>query len=167
VRLYLVRHAIAHDADPVCWPDDALRPLTALGVRRFRRAARGVRALAPGVDVLLTSPFERARATAEILREAAGWPAPVTTAALRSGASTSEQLAAIAEHGPDATVAAVGHEPDLQMLASYLLTGSEYGLASLWRKGAIAALECPASPTPGSATLLWFLPPSALRRLAR
>ena len=33
VDLYLVRHAIAFDADPTQWPDDSLRPLTPDGAR--------------------------------------------------------------------------------------------------------------------------------------
>lgn len=167
MRLYLIRHAVAFDRDPAEWPDDAPRPLTPRGARRFERAARGVRAIAPRVDVLLTSPFERAWATAAILHRVAGWPAPTTCDALAAGVSAAAQAAALSECASADVVAAVGHEPDLHLLASYLLTGSEETLASAWRKGAIAALECPSGPVPGAATLLWFMQPSVLRAFAR
>ena len=74
--LYLVRHAIAHGRDPECWPDDSRRPLTPEGEEDFRGAARGLGRVVPEVDMLLSSSYERAWRTAEILAEQAGWPAP-------------------------------------------------------------------------------------------
>jgi phosphohistidine phosphatase len=58
--LYLVRHAIAGDADPSRWPNDSDRPLTPAGEKRFRRAARGLGRIVPKVDVVLSSTFARA-----------------------------------------------------------------------------------------------------------
>ena len=77
MELYLVRHAIAEERDPRRWPDDAQRPLSERGRARFARAAAGLRTLGVEVDLLLSSPYARAWATAEILSEEAGWPAPV------------------------------------------------------------------------------------------
>ena len=81
--LYLVRHAIAEDRDHARWPDDADRPLSAKGIERFEREARGLATLVPDVDILLASPFSRAWHTAEILTKEAGWPPPVRADELR------------------------------------------------------------------------------------
>jgi len=79
-HLYLVRHAVAEErgAD---WPDDSQRPLTAEGSKRWRREAHGLAALGARPDLILTSPFTRARQTADLLAAAfpkkpkAPWPA--------------------------------------------------------------------------------------------
>ncbi len=66
--LYLVRHAIAAERGEQ-YPDDAKRPLTTQGMTRFRKAVRGLAELDVEVDLILTSPFVRARQTADILSE--------------------------------------------------------------------------------------------------
>src|SRR5437763_11510845 len=91
--LYLVRHAIAGDADPAQWPDDRDRPLTPKGVRRFEEAARGLGKLVSEVDVMLSSRFVRAWQTAEILTEEAGWPPAVACEALEGHAPPDVLLA--------------------------------------------------------------------------
>lgn len=55
--LYSVRHAVAHERDADRWPDDAKRPLTPEGEKRFRLAAGGILRLVPEVDYVLSSPF--------------------------------------------------------------------------------------------------------------
>src|SRR5581483_6795869 len=82
MKVYLLRHAIAFDRDPERWPDDQLRPLTREGRQRFRKAARGLRVAAPDVETVLTSPYTRALATAELAAELGRWPAPVLLSSL-------------------------------------------------------------------------------------
>ena len=69
--VYLVRHAIAHERNSTRWPDDALRPLTTAGMRKFRKAAAGLARCVPKTAAVFTSPFVRARETAAILAESA------------------------------------------------------------------------------------------------
>ena len=123
LRLYLVRHAIAEDRDPVLWPEDGKRPLTQRGVRRFRRAARGISALVPEVDVLLSSPFVRAWDTALMLTDEAGWPQPLTCDELTTDAPTAV-ISALQPYADRELIALVGHEPYLGHFAAALL-GSE------------------------------------------
>ena len=80
--VYLIRHAVAHKRDQERWPDDSRRPLTPEGEEEFEGAARGLTRVVSEVEVLLSSPYQRAWRTAEILAEQAGWPAPVTLPAL-------------------------------------------------------------------------------------
>ena len=75
LEILIVRHAPAMTRDPLQWPDDRLRPLSPKGERRFAEVAQGLAQLIPQVDRLLTSPWLRARQTAEILQREADWKA--------------------------------------------------------------------------------------------
>jgi phosphohistidine phosphatase len=162
--LYLVRHGVAFDPDPIQWPDDKDRPLTADGEKRFRRAARGLRELVPSVSVVLSSPWARAWRTAEILAKQAGWPVPVACEALESGRSPAELLQALQPYIAASAVALVGHEPNMHELAAYLLTGDTSHVQLEFRKGGVAYLELgEGSPRPGAARLVWLLSPKVLR----
>ncbi len=163
--LYLVRHAIAFDRDPVTWAVDADRPLTPGGIEKFRQAARGLRTLVPKVDVVLCSPYVRAWDTAQLLREEAGWPTPQRCDAL-TGGDISALLTAIAEHGEQRSIALVGHEPYLGAFATSLLFPLAEAAVIELKKGAVAYIES-AGPAAGStAVLRWLLPPRILRGLA-
>jgi phosphohistidine phosphatase len=163
--LYLVRHAIAEDRDAARWPNDAERPLSAKGIERFEREAKGIATLVPAVDIVLASPFARAWHTAEILAEHAGWPPPVRSDAFGAERTAEGSLAAIeTARGTDA-IAAVGHEPNLSELASLALMGT-IDLPIAFKKGAVLALTFESTVAPGRAYLRWLLPPKALRSLA-
>ncbi|HWH77607.1 MAG TPA: phosphohistidine phosphatase SixA, partial [Candidatus Binatus sp.] len=70
MNLYLMRHGIAVAANDPAVGHDSERPLTNKGVKRMRRAARGLRRLKIPFDAILTSPVLRARQTAEIVAAA-------------------------------------------------------------------------------------------------
>jgi phosphohistidine phosphatase len=165
VKLHLIRHGLAGHADPARWPDDALRPLTKDGVRRFRRAAAGLSQLVPDVDVLLSSGLARAWQTAELLHDVAGWPAPLECPALEAGRPASSGLDLLRERD-EQSIALVGHEPYLSSLASLLCTGSEGGLHLEFKKGAVVSLDVEDSVAPGSTCLRWSVSPRILRRVA-
>ena len=162
--LYLVRHAIAEDRDPMRWPDDGDRPLSAKGVARFEREARGLATLVPTVDISLASPYVRAWHTAEILTTEASWPAPVRTDALRSERTAEESFATIGAARGAESIAAVGHDPNLSELASLCVLAT-VGLPVEFKKGAVVALTFEDEIAPGRAYLRWLLPPKALRSL--
>jgi phosphohistidine phosphatase len=141
-----------------------MRPLTPAGQKRSRRAARGLRRIGTEVDLLLSSPYTRAWQTAEILHEEAGWPAPEQCAALeavREPADAAEELV----HRREASVALVGHEPQLSSLVSLLLTGHTGSVALDLKKGGVVLLDCAREPAPGEALLRWFASPKILRSL--
>lgn len=164
--LYLVRHAIAEDRDPVRWPDDRLRPLTRKGIRRFVAAARGLRRLVPAVDVLLASPLVRARQTADILVSEAGWPAPQLLDVLVPEASPTETIAALAGFYTAQRVAVVGHEPHLSELAAALLVGEGVTPFLAFRKGGVAHIHFDDGAEARGGSLRWLLPPKVLRALS-
>lgn len=166
MELYLIRHAIAYDRDAERWPDDAERPLTERGERRFRRAARGLRRAAPTVDIVLSSPFTRAWQTAQILEREADWPAPRPCQGLMPGHAPAEVIAALGEESRAGTISLVGHEPSLHELASYLVTGDPAIDICTFSKGGVARLRFSDAVAPGAGELRWLLSPKLLRALA-
>jgi phosphohistidine phosphatase len=163
--VYLVRHAIGATRDSTQWPDDSERPLTPEGEARFRNAARGLRRVAPKVDVVLSSPYVRAWQTAEILEREAGWPAPERAQELEATRYPADAVELLRRHASN-SVALVGHEPCLSHLASLLLAGDEHAVAIELKKGAVVFLTVNPEVRPGSAFLRWNVTPKILRALA-
>ncbi|MEO5821242.1 MAG: phosphohistidine phosphatase SixA [Vicinamibacteraceae bacterium] len=164
VHLYLVRHAIAEERGPA-WPDDSLRPLTDEGARRWRRQAVGLAAIDARPDVILTSPFTRARQTADLLAAAfAKKPKVIELPALQPGVRPREVLRALEPDPRRTSVALVGHEPGLGELAA-LLVG--FKTPPEFKKGGVARIDVAILPPPaGSGALHWWLTPKVLRELA-
>lgn len=167
LELYLVRHAVAALRGPD-YPDDAERPLTDDGVERFRRSVAGLREMGLQLDLVLTSPYVRARETAELL--CAGLrpkPKLIVVEALSAGQKPAEVIAAVARHsaaGRGASrLALVGHEPDLGELAARLL-GARGEIE--FKKGAVCRIDVDRAMPAGPGTLRWFLTPRVLRGLA-
>jgi len=159
MKLLIVRHAIAADAEKSGTADED-RPLTGKGRKRFKKAARGLAEIVPAPDVLLTSPLLRARETAEIAAKA--WGVEALPEPLLAGGSPEALLAAIAEHGKDAVVVLVGHEPDLSRLLAHVTGGM--GERVPFKKGGAALVELDGDEG-SSGRLIWFMPPRLLRAL--
>ena len=151
--VYVVRHAIAEQRDSDRWPDDAKRPLTPEGEKRFREAARGLRRIAPDVETVLSSPYVRAWRTAEILHEETGWPMPERCDALEADRSPGDALGLVEERG---TVAVVGHEPFLSGFVGLLLDA----VVSIdFKKGGVVLVE--------DGALRWYATPKILGAISR
>ena len=166
MELLVIRHAIAEDKEAYAASgrDDALRPLTARGARRMRRAARGLRELVGAIDVLVTSPLTRANQTAEIVRRAYKLDGIETAPALQPSAPLDDVVAWLSRF-ETGVVGIVGHEPQLGRLVTCLLTGWD-GSAVELKKGAACLIEFDERPAVGKGRLIWALPPRALRSLA-
>jgi phosphohistidine phosphatase len=166
VELLLVRHAIAFSRDSNQWPNDGDRPLTPQGEARFRKAARGLKTVWPSIELVLSSPYARAWRTAEILAEEVGWPTPEPCPELEAERSRSDAARVLRSMAGHASVALVGHEPNLSELASYLLTGNESRLFVEMKKGGVACLALEGGPGAGKGILRWLASPKILRTMA-
>lgn len=165
MRIVLIRHADAGDADPGRYPDDRLRPLVPAGEEAHAAIARGLAKLDLGVTHVFTSPFLRARQTAGITARAVGWEGtPVVTEALGDRFSVPALFEELARLPGDAVVMCFGHEPHLSRFAAHLLHRQGAVRIALAKSGVIA-LECYAAPAPGMARLVFMLPPGELLRL--
>jgi phosphohistidine phosphatase len=126
------------------------------------KAATGLKRLLPEITILAASPLVRATETAQIMSEHYD-DIEVTKLPLLSPGNEPEALLAwLREQRRDATVALVGHEPDLGIFASYLLTGRKESRLLL-KKGASCLIDLPDPSGPGR--LEWLLQPGALRKL--
>lgn len=164
--LYIVRHAIAVPRDPGGSPD-AGRPLTPKGIRRMRKAAAGMRDLGVAPALVLSSPWVRARQTAEILVEELDPRAELEEMeALAPPVDRHLVYERLRNAGPAEAVMLVGHQPSLGEIAGELACGSAGCFLAL-KKGALCVIELARlSPAPGG-RLAGLLQPSVLRRLGR
>ena len=83
MNLYILRHGVATDPAAHEFAKDADRPLTPEGKRKLRQVAEAMEALELSFDLILSSPYLRARQTAEViaaaLRSARGWSSPTAS----------------------------------------------------------------------------------------
>ena len=164
VELYLIRHAIAEERGEK-WPDDGKRPLSADGIARMRRAAKGLARLGVKFDVVLTSPLVRTRQTADIVAAAFEQRPPVVLAeSLAPDGEHSDVLADLHKHARRSRIALVGHEPGIGELAARLV-GSRRPLE--FKKGAVCRIDVDSIPPGKPGSLRWFLPPGILRAIRK
>ena len=166
MELLIVRHAAAEAAEQESGDDDAGRRLTPKGKCRMRRAVDGLTTVLPDVDAIASSPLVRALETARILASAYKVRKPVQLSALEPTGGREGVLAWLKDQGENDIVAVVGHEPNLGLLASWLLAAPLNHFVEL-KKGGACLLAWPDAPSPGNAWLKWALTPSQLRRLGR
>jgi phosphohistidine phosphatase len=159
--LLLVRHAIAFERNARRWPDDGQRPLTPAGSARARRAAAGLKQLVAAPSLVLVSPLVRARQTAQLLTRHANWPQATVCSELEPDTAPQQLLALLARQR-GASMAVVGHEPDLGRLLSICLTGAG-DIPFSFRKMGVACVTFRGVARAGSGELTWFMPPKLLR----
>lgn len=157
MRLYFLRHGKAESrAD---WHgDDAARPLTAEGEAAMRREAKALRAMDLALDAIVTSPFARARRTAEIVAGELDMSERLTEDdRLAPGFDVPRLEQVLAALGPLENVMVVGHEPDFSETVAELVGGGDV----VMKKGGLARVDA-AAPAAGGGQLVWLLTPSLL-----
>jgi phosphohistidine phosphatase len=166
MELLIIRHAIALERADFAksGESDDKRPLTDEGRQKMKRNARGLRELVPRVDVLGTSPLVRARQTAAIVAQIYDVPEE-TTDVLKPDSAFSAFAKWLTKHKSSKVVAAVGHEPHLSSLATWLITGSEASGIEL-KKGGACLISFGKQIEKGKGTLEWLVTPRQLVRLA-
>ena len=155
--LYLFRHGIAGPA--TAGQGDAARTLTPEGIDRLKRQAAALERAGFRIDRLVTSPFVRARQTADLLAPALGAP-PETDTLLRCGCTFDDAAELLARYPMDASVMLVGHQPDLGRLVR-TFTGSNAKM----RTGMMAVIDVQAV-RPSGGLLLGLYDPEVMARLA-
>ena len=160
MQLALLRHGVAEDAGPSTDWQDGPRRLTEAGRRRMRDAAAGIVRLGLTFELVLTSPLTRCVQTAELVGDALG-QAPVVDERLRPGMDVDALIDVLLEHPDVESVLVCGHQPDLTLVVSDLVSG---GLAE-FKKGSLALIDLD-EPRARAGVLAALYPPSTLRRLA-
>ena len=167
MMLSLLRHGIAVERGSSGDEDDAERSLTAKGERRMRRSAEGMLTLSLTYDLILSSPYLRARQTAEIVAQILKTPEGVHLSDTLTPAGSPRQLlvALHTDYRERQEVLLVGHEPYLSRLISTLLTGGP-NLSVVMKKGGLCTLDVETLRFGRCASLVSLLTPSQLRRLS-
>jgi phosphohistidine phosphatase len=162
----LLRHGIAVERGSPGSEADSQRPLTAKGEQRMRRIAEGMLALGLSYDLILSSPYVRARQTADIVSQVLKTPDGVHLSDTLTPEGDPRQLIE-ALHRDDherQDVLLVGHEPYLSRLISTLLAGNS-NLPVVMKKGGLCTLDVQTLRFGRCANLVYLLTPRQLRRL--
>ena len=167
MNLYLLRHGIAVEPGTPGYENDSERPLVAKGERRLRSAAAAMKKLELSFGLILSSPFLRARQTAEIVAGELKLKKRLQfTDTLACGGSLKNLVGLLAglESAPE-DVLLVGHEPHLSRLISLLVSG-EMDAAIEMKKGGLCKLEVENLRHGHCARLAWLITPAQMELMA-
>lgn len=162
--LYILRHAIADQKNPFNMENDSDRPLTEEGAEKMRLIARALKSRELSFDIILSSPFRRAKETAEIVAEVFKCKDVVKFSShLEVGGNPLALVNEINKHYADlGSILLVGHEPYLSRFISVLLSG-DGNVSVAMKKGGICKLVVSGGFRYGRcATLEWLLPPAII-----
>jgi phosphohistidine phosphatase len=155
VDIYLIRHAEAVERGILA---DFDRPLTDAGRTQAERLAKALPVREAYVQRLFVSPLVRAKQTAEPL--IAGWglvgDAVLECEALAPGSRPRKLARWIGLH-PAPSIGLVGHRPDLNEFAGWLI-GSRKAQIAMEKAGVALVRVKGEEPEKGSGELVWLMP---------
>ena len=155
--IYLIRHAEALALGEGGITADEARPLSERGEAQARAVGAVLQRHGIKLDKVITSPLVRARQTAEQMMRS--WPAPVpeihVCADLAPGGKP-KKLARFLRGLGVASVALVGHQPDLGVWTAWIIGGKKANIELA--KAGIAHVTCN-KPKKGLGILYWLVNP--------
>jgi phosphohistidine phosphatase len=160
--LYLIRHGIAEDPDPISLDStasDELRSLTRAGRKKIEQVADRLVKLELKFDLIVTSPLVRARQTAEIAYNKQLSPKLEVSQALKPSGNLPAWLREWETRSTANNIshlALVGHEPNLSEWAELLIFGKVWHQLVL-KKGGIIGLKFTESRIEVGTAQLWCL----------
>src|SRR5512138_2137444 len=167
MNLYIVRHAIAVQRGTPGYDDDSQRPLTEKGRKKMEKIVKGLRQLGAELDVILSSPYVRARDTAKIVAEEFGLEEKLAfTDNLTPSNNFDRLINEINEKYNVGNLALVGHEPMLSSFISFLTTGNTNADITL-KKGGVCCLLAEDLGARPHASLVWLLTPAIVIELSK
>ena len=148
----MFRHGIAEEGRP--GQPDSARRLTPEGKDKLRVILAGARKAGVRPEVILSSPYLRAKETAELARQELKLAGGVIeTAALTPMEPPGKVWEEIRVYKDAAQLLVAGHEPQLSGLIAYLIGGGQVD----FKKGALARIDVEGlGPRPAGA-LVWLL----------
>ena len=160
--IYIIRHAIAVDEGTPGYEDDSQRPLTDKGRKKMRQIAKGLRSLGVEFDLILSSPYVRARETAAVVADVFKMNKKVAfTDNLIPMGEPELLIAELNEKDSMRSIALIGHEPHLSNLVGLLTTEGKQLDVKL-KKGGVCLLSADDLHQGHRATLEWLLTPGIL-----
>jgi phosphohistidine phosphatase len=135
----------------------SLRPLTPKGIGKLERQAKQMVKWEIKIDKILSSPYVRARQTAQIVADAYQLKVHEDER-LAAVQFTRETLSGIlSEHEKVQNLLIVGHNPDFSVVLSTIIGGANLEFS----KGALACVQI-VRLNPASGHLEYFLPPELM-----
>jgi len=119
MEIYILRHGIAEEARGGM--ADAERALTETGREKLRRVLERARAAGVAPSLILTSPYRRAKETAQTAGEVLGCGKVVESDVLVPGSAPADVWEAICARRREGAILRAGHEPLLGMTVAHLL----------------------------------------------
>ena len=167
MNLYILRHGIAVEPGTRGYETDADRPLTPEGERKLWQIAEAMGALELSFDLILSSPYLRARQTAEIVAEALKARKRLELSDSLTPDGSTKKLVDLLNRlqPPPDDVLLVGHEPYLSGLISLLLAGDTTS-AVVMKKGGLCRLSTESLKHGRCASLEWLLTPKQMAMMA-
>ena len=164
MNLFLLRHAPAAERGTAGFADDSARPLTPAGRRELKTIPATLKKMDLDFDLILSSPFLRAKQTAEIVAAELKLKKRLKfTSALEPEGDQKKLIAELTRlKPPPENLLLVGHEPDLSRLISRLVTGRPDAGFAL-KKSGLAKLEIEKLHLGQCATLAWLLTPKLMK----
>ena len=170
-QLTLLRHGKS-DWGPQ-YHNDYERPLKPRGRRDAPRMGEYLASLDLVPDLIVSSPAERARQTAELFAEAVGFDEAIRWEKAIYGASAGELMAVLRRQPDDAEhIVLIGHNPGFEELASHLIGGDPRSPAGDIRLPTAAAAHILLDATSwrdvqiNCGQLQWLVTPKMLRKAA-
>ena len=166
MKLCIVRHAIAMDREEFRSEDDSQRPLTDQGRKKMKKIARGLHQLID-LDMILSSPYVRARDTAAILADEFKMKDKLAfTENLVPPGNFDHLISEINDAYNVGSLALVGHEPTLSQFIGLLATGNP-DLAITMKKGGVCCLSTDGLGHGSRATIEWLFTPAIMVELSK
>lgn len=166
MKLILFRHGLAMERDEAFKNkiDDSLRPLVDKGRDRSKRMAKFLKDHCDDFQVIVSSPLLRAKQTADIIREVIPFNQYLESSELVPEAPPHAFAKWMQAKILRATsVVAVGHDPQLSVLASWLLAGENESFIELKKSGVICLeVESFDQLAAKGAELQWVLSPKII-----
>lgn len=162
----LFRHGIAVERDE--WEGlEADRPLTERGAKRVAQVAAGLNRLDVQPTHVFSSPLIRAIETAKIVHRSLQVRSAVQIVEeLLPDAPPDRLLSILHDLPPESCALCIGHEPQLGMAASVMLSGRVSASFPMKKAGA-CLIELPMPVKPGQGVLRWWLTPRQLRAIGK
>jgi len=163
MNIYILRHGIAVERGSPDYAKDADRPLIPEGERKLWRITEAMEALELSFDLILSSPYVRARQTAEIVADAFKAHKKLEFSdTLTPGGSTRKLIEFLNAIKPSPeNILLVGHEPYLSELISLLVSGDS-GFPVVLKKGGVCKLAAEPLKHGRCASLEWLLTPKQM-----
>lgn len=156
--VYLIRHADAVQLEHAGGIDDFDRPLTDLGRAQSERLAKALPTRGARIQRLFVSPLVRARQTAEALIAAWGLSGDsVVECDELAPEGRSRKLARRLNKNAASVVGLVGHSPDLNRFAAWLI-GSKKAQIDFEKAGVALVRVNGEDPDKGAGELIWLMP---------